>query len=205
MSKRSIARAGLGALAVAGALAAALAAASAEYLGYPDLHEGQWYVSCGLVDWSEERGVVNGVDGEWLPDGPVDRAQAAAILFNYSGDAAPAEGATSDDAGELGWAAAACAWAQDEGVFNGSSNADGTVTMDPWARPSREQAAAVLHDMSGEAAGDPASLDAPPPTAARSPRGPRTPWRGPSRAASWATTASSTPPTAALAPSSWPW
>lgn len=163
MSKRSITRAGLGALAVAGALAASLAApavASAEYLGYPDLHEGQWYVSSGLVDWSEERGVINGVDGAWLPDGPVDRAQAAAILFNYSGDAAPAEGATFDDAGELDWAAAACAWAQDEGVFNGSKNADGTVTMDPWARLSREQAAAVLHNMSGEAAGDPASLAA---------------------------------------------
>lgn len=159
----SITRAGLGALAVAGALAAALAApavASAEYLGYPDLHEGQWYVSSGLVDWSEERGVINGVDGAWLPDGPVDRAQAAAILFNYSGDAAPSEGATFDDASELGWAAAACAWAQDEGVFNGSRNADGTVTMDPWARLSREQAAAILHNMSGEAAGDPASLAA---------------------------------------------
>ena len=161
--EKSITRAGLGALAVAGALAASLASpavASAEYLGYPALHEGQWYVSSGLVDWSEERGVINGVDGAWLPDGPVDRAQAAAILFNYSGDAAPSEGATFDDAGELGWAAAACAWAQDEGVFNGSRNADGTVTMDPWARLSREQAAAVLHNMSGEAAGDPASLAA---------------------------------------------
>ena len=130
MSKRSITRAGLGALAVAGALAAALAApaaASAEYLGYPDLHEGQWYVSFGLVDWSEERGVVNGVDGEWLPGGPVDRAQAAAVLHNMSGEAAgdPASLAAFPDGGEVSaWAQGAVAWAVEGGVMgnNGEIN-----------------------------------------------------------------------------------
>lgn len=162
--EHSITRAGLGALAVAGALAASLASpavASAEYLGFSDLYEGQWYVDCGLVDWAGDNGVINGYpDGTWRPDDAIERAQAAAVLFNYSGDAAPSEGATFDDAAELGWASDACAWAQDEGVFNGSKNADGTVTMDPWEHITREQACAVLFNMSGEAAGDPAFLAA---------------------------------------------
>lgn len=152
------------ALAIGAALAAALgapAAAGAEYLGYGDLGAGQWYVDSGLVDWAEEHSVVNGYpNGNWGADDPLDRAQAAAILFNWSGDPAPSEPATFDDAAELGWASGACAWAQDEGVFNGSRNPDGTVTMDPWDRITREQVATVLFNMSGDDEGSESSLAA---------------------------------------------
>lgn len=161
----TIARAGLGGLAVAGALVAAVAGApttaQATYLGYPDLDAGQWYVDGGVVDWSEEHGVINGDGaGNWLPNGRMDRGQAASILYNWSGDPRPTESATFADAGTFAWAADGIAWAQDEGVFNGNAHVDGTVTMDPWSLLSREQAASVLYNMLGDGERpDPAALD----------------------------------------------
>lgn len=158
-------KAGLGAkaLAVIGALVTAMAGspgvAHAEYLGFPDIAPGHWCVDFGVVDWAEENDVINGIDGRWAPDETVDRGQAAAILFNYSGDQRPDEPATFDDADELGWAAGAVAWAQDEGVFNGNRNPDGSVTMDPWDDLTREQAAAILYNMSGDPRGDVESLN----------------------------------------------
>lgn len=150
------------AIAACAALAATIAAPStalADYRGFSDLAEGQWYVDSGVVDWATDSGVIHGFpNGTWAPDAAIDREQAAAVLFNWSGDPAPSEPSTFDDADELGWAAGACAWAQDGGVFNGSANADGTVTMDPWTAISREQVATVLCNMFGEPA-DAAALD----------------------------------------------
>lgn len=154
----------VGVLAIVGALFAAVTGppvtAQADYLGYPDLDLGVWYVDDGTVAWSEENHVINGEgDGRWNPNGRMDRGQAATILFNYSGDEAPAEKATFDDAETFGWAASSIAWAQDNGVFNGNAHPDGTVTMDPWTPLSREQAATIFFNMFGEGKkGDPSSL-----------------------------------------------
>ena len=124
--------------------------AHAEYLGYPDLDAGHWAVSGGVVDWSEENDVIHGFpDGRWAPDEAVTRAQTATILWNYSGNPEPGGGPTFDDASTIGWATDAAAWAQDEGVFTGSINGDGTVTFDGDGLLTREQAAKVLCSFSG--------------------------------------------------------
>lgn len=154
MRVRRAVKLGVGALAIAGALVAAVtgppAVAQAAYLGYPDLNPGAWYVDDGTVAWSEENHVINGEgDGRWNPNGRMDRGQAATILFNYSGDEAPDAEATFSDVDTFAWAASGIAWAQDHGVFSGYVHPDGTVTMDPWTPLSREQAATILYNMFG--------------------------------------------------------
>lgn len=158
MTRKGI-RSSVAALALASALATPWAVQAA-HLGYPDISEGEWYVDEGVVDWSEEHGVIGGfADGTWQPNTTVDRGQAAQILYNYSGAEAPDEPADFADADTFAWAADGIAWAQDEGVFNGNVQADGSATMDPWEPLSREQAATILCNMFGEP-GDPAALDA---------------------------------------------
>ena len=128
------------------ALTATPTMAFAEVSGFTDVNPGDWYA--GTVEWATENDVIHGPQpGIWDPLGEVDRAQAATILFNYSGDEAPTEPATWADASTFGWAADSLAWAQDEGVFNGYDGPYGNVGA--WDKLTREQAATILCNMFG--------------------------------------------------------
>lgn len=155
MKKRALA---LGAVAaVAAGLALGPVPATASYAGFPDIPADHWAAAGGVIDWSEENGVVNGYgDGTWRPDAVLDRGTAATILYNHSGDPAPGEPATFSDAAAFGWASDGIAWAQDKDVFDGY--ADGT--FGPWGALTREQACKVLMEYVGGKDGNPASLDA---------------------------------------------
>lgn len=142
------------------AFAAAPTAALGEYLGYPDIAAGEWYVDGGVVDWAEENDVIHGFDdGTWGANVTIDRGQAATILWNHAGNPDPGEPATFTDADDLSWAAEACAWAQDAGVFTGNPLPEGGSSMDPWTPLTREQAAKVLCVATGGEEADPALLE----------------------------------------------
>ncbi len=132
-------------VALAGALTAAVpfGSAFAEYRGFSDLEPSHWAVTGGTVDWSQERGVINGYpDGSWAPDATIDRAQAATVVWNYAGSPAP-QGTAEQfiDVTESDWFADAALWCREEGVFAGVGD---TGYLDPYAPITREQVAAVL-------------------------------------------------------------
>lgn len=151
-------------VAIAAGLVAAVTAvptlARGEYLGYPDISAGEWYVDGGVVDWAEENGVIHGFnDGTWGANVTIDRGQAATILWNNAGNPDPGEPATFTDSDDLRWAAEACAWAQDAGVFTGNPRPEGGSSMDPWTPLTREQAAKVLCMATGGEEADPSLLE----------------------------------------------
>lgn len=148
-------RKGAVSVALAGALCLAVPCGSAlaEYRGFPDLDEGHWAVSSGIVDWSQEHGVINGFpDGTWAPDATVDRAQAATILWNMAGNPEPA-GMVGQfpDVADTDYCAKAALWCREQGIFEGDAV---TGKFNPWDAITREQVAKVLCGYAGE-------LDAP--------------------------------------------
>ena len=88
--------------------------------------------------WSVARGVSDGTD----PDAPVTREQLVTMLWRYAGE--PASSGSLDqwpDAGRVAdYAAAAVAWAVDQGILNGT----GTGCLDPQGTAAREQAAQLI-------------------------------------------------------------
>lgn len=148
-------RKGAVSVALAGALCLAVPCGSAlaEYRGFPDLDEGHWAVSSGIVDWSQEHKVINGFpDGSWAPDATVDRAQAATILWNMAGNPEP-EGTVEQfpDVADADYCAKAALWCREQGIFEGDAV---TGRFNPWDPITREQVAKVLCGYAGE-------LDAP--------------------------------------------
>lgn len=132
------------------------AIAHADYLGFTDIDESHWAVADGVVDWASENKVVNGVDGRWMPDAVISRAQAATVLWNLAGNPSPGDKPFFTDADVLDWCADAAAWCQQEGIFTG----DGvTGAFDPWAPLTREQCAKVLMVREGGSEGEASSLD----------------------------------------------
>ena len=127
------------------ATALAPATAFADYKGYHDVPANHWAVTGGVIDWAEYNGIINGFpDGSWGADMTVNRAQAAAILYNLAGQPKVTGSPQFDDAASLGWATTAATWAQQQGIFTGTVHADGSVTFDPWNSLTREQSAKIL-------------------------------------------------------------
>ena len=91
--------------------------------GFTDLDgEASW---ADAARWAKARGVVQGVDGAFLPDGALTREQLAVLLWRLSG-AAPAADDTLlsgfEDAAEVSyWAREALIWAVGNGLVNGKS------------------------------------------------------------------------------------
>ena len=136
------------------------ATAFADYKGYTDVPVNHWAVTGGVIDWADRNGIINGFpDGSWGVDQPVDRAQAAAILYNLAGNPPVSGSPQFSDADTLGWARDAAAWAQQQGIFTGTQHADGRVTFDPWSPLTREQAAKILCVLAGSTGSDPAILN----------------------------------------------
>lgn len=152
---------------VAGLAGATVAAATfapamayADYKGYQDVAANHWAASSGVIDWADRNDIVNGFpDGSWGADKPIDRAQAAAILYNLAGNPPVTGSPQFSDADTLGWARTAATWAQQQGIFTGTEHADGRVTFDPWSPLTREQAAKILCVLSGSKGANPAIVD----------------------------------------------
>lgn len=122
----------------------AVSTAQAEYAGFPDVNQNDWYAS--VVDWSNEHHAVNGFpDGTWGPNETVDRAQAITIVYNLNGSPS-VEGQTEDfsdvNSGSNGdWFAPAVIWGKAQGVAHGY---DGTTLFGPYDKLTRQQAATLL-------------------------------------------------------------
>lgn len=135
----------IAAVATVGVAAAALSFsptfASAQYAGFPDVNEGDWYAS--VVDWSNEHKVVNGFpDGTWAPNDAVNRAQAITILYNLNGNEdVSGKSEPFSDVNDGDWFYDAVVWGKAKGVANGYS---GTDLFGPYDGVTREQAAILL-------------------------------------------------------------
>ena len=92
-------------------------------IGFADVQSGASYEKAVL--WAKEQGIVNGVDGCFLPDDTLTREQLAVMLYRWlvSDDDGGAMGlAGYDDAGKISaWAYNAMGWAVRSGLINGKS------------------------------------------------------------------------------------
>ncbi|MBD3330800.1 hypothetical protein GF354_04700 [Candidatus Peregrinibacteria bacterium] len=48
---------------------------------FPDVEEGSWYEDA--ANWAGEAGLITGIDGNFVPEGNVTRAQLATIMYRY--------------------------------------------------------------------------------------------------------------------------
>ena len=112
---------------------------------YSDVAAGRYCTAA--VAWAAENGIVNGyADGSFHPDDAISREQLAAILYRYAlykGYDTPASASLAkfSDSAEIGsYARAALAWANAEGLVNGTSS--GTIA--PKSTATRAQTAVIL-------------------------------------------------------------
>ena len=94
------------------------------------------------IRFAYEKGLMNGVGGRTFdPDGTLNRAMVATMLYRLAGEpeTAAASAFTDVPAGE--WYAKAVAWASENGIVNGV----GGGKFDPLASITREQLAAMLY------------------------------------------------------------
>lgn len=112
---------------------------------FPDVTSGQYYTDA--VAWAVENGIVTGYDnGNFGPCDTITREQLAAILFRY----ASYKGYNVADRTDLskfsdkdqihGYAVEPLAWANAEGLVNGTS----AVTLNPRGSATRAQVAVIL-------------------------------------------------------------
>lgn len=123
-----------------------------------DVTSGSWYHEA--VDYAVENDLMHGVsDTSFAPDGTLNRAMLAAILYRLEGGpAVSAENPFLDVTGSA-WYADAVIWASENGIVSGF----GDSTFRPMANITREQMAVMLHryaDYKGLDTTEGASLDA---------------------------------------------
>lgn len=114
--------------------------------GFADVTAGAWYEAA--VNWAAQAGIVNGVEANnFAPTQPVTREQIAAILWRLSGRADAAQTLqTYPDGGQVSaYAAAAMAWAVQEGLFRG----DGQGCLRPRDTATRAEVAALIQRYAG--------------------------------------------------------
>jgi len=122
---------------------------SAETFPFPDVPEGHW--AREDIWEAYRREFVRGHDtGHYAPEGPVQRAEAVAILWNMEGRPAAAfQPNRFTDVSEGDWFAAAVMWAAERGVVAGRANNDGTYRFDPSTAITREELFAVKKNFAG--------------------------------------------------------
>jgi hypothetical protein len=113
---------------------------------FSDVAQGEYYSDA--VAWAAKNGIVNGLgDGVFAPDQEVTREQMATILKRYadlqnnSSDKKNDIDSYADGAQVSDWAKDAMAWANGEGIINGTSD----TTLDPLADATRAQVAAIFN------------------------------------------------------------
>lgn len=137
------------------AMAITPATALADYRGYSDIPANHWAVTEGVIDWSENHHVVNGMgNGTWGLGNTITRAQAAQMIYNLAGRPAVTARPQFTDSATFDWAEDAIAWASTMGIFTGYENPNGLPTFDPGAPLTREQAAKVLRMVSRSRSGN---------------------------------------------------
>lgn len=112
---------------------------------FTDVESGQWYSNA--IDWATANAIVSGYgNGLFGLDDYITREQLAAILYRYAQYKDYDTSASSDlsrytDLDQLSmWAQEAIAWANAEGIVNGTS----ATTLSPQDNATRAQAAAML-------------------------------------------------------------
>lgn len=122
------------------ALAISPVAVRAEYAGFPDVGESDWYVTSGVLDYALDNGLFTGYDnGTFGPTNPVTRGQAATILYRMAGEPEHPTRHFPDVAASAFYAKAV-AWAGGAGVVNGYDNG----MFGPDTPVTREQLAVML-------------------------------------------------------------
>ncbi len=112
-----------------------------EPLRFADVAEGQWYSEA--VRWADSQGIVEGYDAETFgPHDNITREQLAALLWRCAGSPESSGSLEQFTDGETAgsWAAAALAWAVEQGIVTGKGNG----ILDPRGSATRAEAAAML-------------------------------------------------------------
>jgi len=110
---------------------------------FPDVAKDAWYYDA--VQWAAGKGIVQGYDGIFDPDGNITREQLAAIFYRYKGSPAASgdlSGFTDRDSVSA-WAVDAMSWAVGNGIINGM----GDDTLVPAGTATRAQLASILMRM----------------------------------------------------------
>lgn len=107
---------------------------------FNDLEPGSWYD--GPVGVMVERGLMNGTgNSRFEPEGSVDRAMVATVLYRMEGQPSVSGGSSFSDVPAGAYYRKAVTWAEKNGIVNG--NGDGT--FQPEAAVTREQLATMLY------------------------------------------------------------
>lgn len=115
---------------------------------FTDVASNHWGIKA--ITWASENGVVAGVgNNKFDPDVNVSREQFAQMMYNYATYKKYNTSASADltkfpdDDTVSSWATKALAWANAEGLINGTEE-DGTVILAPNGTANRAQAASIL-------------------------------------------------------------
>ncbi len=116
---------------------------------FDDVKEGEWYSDA--IAWAAANGIVVGIsETSFAPMDEITREQMATILYRYSGEykkldvSARADLTSFPDYEEVSsYAEDALAWANSEGIVNGSGVGEKTM-LDPKGNATRAQVAALL-------------------------------------------------------------
>ena len=158
---------------------------------------------------ANELGYMTGIGGTdlFMPEANITRAQLAKVFANMAGhvDNGLHTPSKFDDVNAMSWYAECVAWASEAGIVTGYDD----TTFGPEDNATREQVAVMLYRYAAAQGKDVTVADADATLAAyktptRSPTGPRTPWRGPSRTASSASTPTSCGPSRTSSAPLWP-
>ena len=99
-----------------------------------------WYA--GAAAFAEERGIFDGTgEGEFDPNGEMDRGMAVQVLWNLAGKPGAEGEGSFGDVDEADFFAAAAAWAEELGITNGTS----TGGFSPDAPVTREMMFTMLY------------------------------------------------------------
>lgn len=110
---------------------------------FSDVAEGQWYVEA--VKFVSGKGMMNGNDGKFNPNGSITGAEFVQIMYNIAGNPAPAAGAAFAGVNASDWYAPAVLWAAGEGLISDT----GAAALNPTAPLTREQMFVILYNMVG--------------------------------------------------------
>lgn len=138
-------------------VATALAPAHAHALTFTDVPDDAWYAH--VVDWASDSGYITGYgDGSTFgPDDPLQRGQAATILWRFAGSPEGAESSGKADVDQDEYYASGVDWAIANGVMSGYG--DGSNRFGPLDSLTREQLASVIGHMAGVSVEEAAATD----------------------------------------------
>lgn len=121
---------------------------------FKDCDDDAWYHE--YVDYACYAGLMNGTgNNKFEPNASMTRAMAVTVLYRMAGAPEGYAPATFKDVPTNEWYSNAIAWAQAEGVVNGTSE----TTFSPNEKITREQLATILWRCDGEPERDLTNLD----------------------------------------------